>query len=207
MHIWQVATRKALKALDTGSAKVIAVAFANDGTTIAAADSDGFVRLWDATTHTALKVLEAHPRGVRACMDCVFSQDGNSLAMVAGQGSLWCSNTRSGELYKVFTGHEGKINACAFSHDGLRLASVGVDGTLRLWNLDSDVKPLVRTHLHAGSASAAWTPDGQLLHAAGRAWRYLAHQRPGENDVQQSTPIGECAPWGIGSAFEHNPPI
>lgn len=67
----------------------------------------------------------------------------------------------------TFAGHWDSVVACALTPDGKRLISVGLDHTLRLWDLNSGA-PLMHFYGYAGSAHGfAVTPDGQsLLYAA-----------------------------------------
>jgi WD40 repeat protein len=49
---------------------------------------------------------------------------------------LW--DPESGEPLLVLRGHEGLVTSVAFTPDGSKLASVSVDGSLRVWALDID---------------------------------------------------------------------
>jgi WD40 repeat protein len=148
---------------------VNACAFSPDGRWLASASEDKTLRLWEVASGECVRVLAGHEDGVTAC---AFSPDSRWLASASGDETLRLWEVASGECVRVLPGHEQWVNACAFSPDGRWLASASGDRTLRLWEVASG--ECARVHLGVNQGSAAWLPqDNRLLHARGRAWRYL----------------------------------
>jgi WD40 repeat protein len=77
----------------------------------------------------------------------------------------------------VLSGHSGAVNEIAAFPDGRRLASVGFDGTLRIWDLETSAsKSILLSHeeLH----SVAVSPDARYV-AAGSKTVYLCDLKRG----------------------------
>ena len=204
LEVWDVQSGSTVTLVERPRGSMRACAFSPDGATIVSGGDDATLRLWDVRIGTMIRRFDRRPGRVRAC---VFSPDGSCIASSSDDGALLMWDVQTGRLISEFTDEHNTPCSLAFSPDGRSFASGGADGTIKLWDLSQPTHPLVRTYLHADRASAAWTPDGQLLHASGRAWRYVAWQQTDENGVRQTTPIGECSPWGTRAAFEHNAPI
>ena len=90
----------------------------------------------------------------------------------------------------MFQGHQDWVLSCAFSPDGTQALSAGIDRTLRLWEVNTGTGKTFMLHSH--QATAAWqVSTGALLHASGRAWRYLRWQRL---DTQGRTQVWPLEP-------------
>jgi WD40 repeat protein len=99
-----------------------------------------------------------------------FNSDGTLLAAAyANTVTVWQSE-RTGqyeELY-VLNHHRGEVNTVAFQPDGSLLATGSIDGTVRLWDMNSgeevqrlrgDFEPIIPTVMY----DVIFSPDGTLV--------------------------------------------
>jgi WD40 repeat protein len=116
--------------------------------------------------------VEAIP-GVRVATGGVISADGSRVAVLEPGGARLVE-TETGETLYTYT-HPGARSA-AISPDNRRVATGGVDDTVRVWSGQSGRRIHTLTE-HAGNAVAlAFSPDGELVASAstdgtGRVWR------------------------------------
>jgi WD40 repeat protein/nucleoside phosphorylase/uncharacterized protein YjbI with pentapeptide repeats len=171
---------------------VSACCFSIDGHWILSSAEDCTARLWNSETGELLREFVGHERRLTAC---AFSPDERWVLSSSDDQTLRLWDIHTGVEVRRFEGHQGAVTACAFSPDGSRVLSTGTDGTMRLW--DTATGRLIRNHLHAPNASAAWHGDGSgLIHASGAAWRYLRWWGPHpDHNMGGSWPL-ECPPPG-----------
>jgi len=90
------------------------------------------------------------------CVRCArWSPDGSSLTLSDGGGYLHQFDS-NGLLQRSVKAHSGCMYRIAWSADGQRLASTGVDGTVRLWTERLDPICIRREHEGALTLAAAW---------------------------------------------------
>ena len=139
---------------------VNALALSPDGT-LASVGDDAIVRLWDPVSGATV----GHPLDRQHGTVVAFSLDGRLLATGGADSTVQLWDATTLEPVMKLTGHDGVVNAVAFSQDGT-VASAGNDRTVRLW--DPITGELVRVLAGHGNAvlAVAFSPDGTLLASA-----------------------------------------
>ena len=145
----------------------VSLALAPDARTLAAAGTDGTVRLWDPGSGELLNTLTG-PRGQVRCV--AYSPDGTRLA-AGGQDAivrLWNpANTRQSTKHVVLAGHARAVTALAFSPDAKVLASGGADGAVCLWDARTGAFIRDLTDRFGEVYAVSFAPDGASVAATG----------------------------------------
>ena len=123
------------------------------------------VRLWNMRTGEHLGSPETSTGNVRFI---AFSPDGSLLAWNRYKSiQLW--DARTGVVgHQSLTGHLERINAAAFSPDGLTLASGSLDGTIRLWDTRTGEQKHILFGHRSDVTSVAFSPDGSTVVSGSR---------------------------------------
>jgi hypothetical protein len=127
--------------------QVHCLAFSPDSKTLVTGGLDGVVKWIDVTQGKVVKSLDVASRSGKTLgrvESLAFSPDGNLLAAGVGswnRGNKWGEtfliDMPKGEVYKVPSSQEDHVITCvAFSPDGKYLAAGGMEGILKLWQID-----------------------------------------------------------------------
>lgn len=132
------------------------ISFSPDGKTIATANNDKTVKLWDLNGNL-LQTLKGHQESIKSVS---FSRDGKTILSASRDGvvKLW---KLDGTLIKSFVGDEIGLEDAKFSPDGKMIATSGYE-QIRLWTLDGEGLIEYRKN-YTRPGTLAFSPDSQLL--------------------------------------------
>ena len=135
---------------------VTSVALSKDGHVALTTSEDKTLRLWDIETGKS-RVIRREEVGLGSVN---FSPDEQRAAYV-GAETIYLCELKTGRELKKFRGHTGgRIFRVAFSPDGHRLISCGVDQMIRVWNVETGKE--VRQMSHGDAVTdLAFFPDGR----------------------------------------------
>jgi WD40 repeat protein len=143
--LWDIGSAKPRMTLTSQGERLIRCTLSRDGRTLAGAvyGPDGLsVRVWDMPSGKRLKQLKAG--AMPNVLSLALSADGAWLATGRGGHSrtveptdvlVW--NVKTGKHELSLRGHVNGVLALDFHPDGKLLATGGSDGTVRLWEVDS----------------------------------------------------------------------
>jgi WD40 repeat protein/serine/threonine protein kinase len=214
VRVWDATTGKRVPNLSardaTGAA--MAVAFSPDGRRLASGSLEGIIKVWDLATGQAVRTFTGHPSGV---CSVAFSPDGRLLASARMDGTieLWAlrptsaqeqsslAPIRRGRPAKAWTldpttaqaaltlkGHAGSVLQVAFSPDGMQLASASVDGTIKIWDAQSE--PEART---LAGHTGRFSPDGKWLASASYETTFTVWDTTTGQEIQRFP----ASTWGL----------
>ncbi|MFO0866612.1 MAG: protein kinase [Gemmataceae bacterium] len=160
-----------------------ATAFLDNGETLLVGDDDGTLLYWRVRDKAAVKI-ESELRSVSALS---VSRDGSLWgAAEGGTGFLGLGRTeKPGRIFlwrgdsslpaMTLAGHDQGVSGLAIAPDGSRVASVGHDKLLRLWDTTTGKETYRSEPTEEPALDIAWSSDGRWLatvHMNHRVYRW-----------------------------------
>ena len=163
-----------LVALSPDGSRMVSTSKPASGPDPASLSSGAVMRLWNTETGSLIgEPVEAERH--RFFNGASFRFDGLRFVSYEQQGDtpgdnasadvrlqIWDANTGK-PIGKPLEGHKGGVRHAAYSPDGAKIASAGVDGTVRLWNADTHQALDAPVTSHANVNVVAFSPDGTQI--------------------------------------------
>lgn len=176
VYLWDTHANRMLDVIPAPTDNINSLAFGPGGRTLVwAAQDDQSVWVWNVWRHSLIQRIPAPaPNGGTSVERVAVRPDGNTIAFgdMAGERTtirLW--DMRRRQMTSLPLGKVGGVGGLAFSPNGRLLASAGLDGKVRLFDLTRDRRvATLRGHTSAGATPAvyavAFSPNGRVLASA-----------------------------------------
>lgn len=165
IHIWDLRTRKHVRALRGHAGMVKSLRFSADGKWLASASNDGTARIWNPSTGAKVQLLEGHKGPVE---DLAFSPDGKLLATASRDNTVILWVTGEWKPIRTLSGHMRRDDGVSFASGGRLLTSSSETGTTTIWDWPQAKRLLnVPGSIQRRRRSVAVGPDGRLVASAG----------------------------------------
>ncbi len=171
VKIHESAGGREIRSIATPGGATYALAFSGDARYLAGVQADGHLRAW--RTSDGAEVYSIKPKAGYVHTS-VFSRDGRWLAYPGAGGTLsivetsgWGEPRVEEREARSFEGHPGGAGGLAFHPAGRHLASSGVDGSVRIWELATGHRIATLQPKAGASPRLAFTTDGQNLVVVG----------------------------------------
>jgi WD40 repeat protein len=132
IHLIDTNRRDMSHTLMSDDGAVFSLAFAPDGSLLAAGDTRGRVLLWDLSETERPRTLECHTGNVYGV---AFTPDGRRLVTAATDRTAGVWDVPTGQLLHRYEWHRSWMTCLAISPDGLTVATGSEDKTIAVWDL------------------------------------------------------------------------
>lgn len=156
VQLWDVATGKPLRKVDTTNRAVICMAFSPDGRSIATGNADNTVSLWEVAS--AKERVNFKSNAANGLTVITYAPDGRSIVGAGYDNTVRFYGIASGKELSQLKGHEGGVVALAMAGDGKTLLSGSVDTTALIFDVGGMARDAKAEPANVGDAflEALW---------------------------------------------------
>jgi WD40 repeat protein len=160
VQTWDARTGEKLLSFLGHTGGAMRVWYSPDGKYLASAGGDSMAMVWNASTGRTLLQVKEGGGVVSACL----SPDGKRLATTTSRPvKVWEVEANASEpssrLPMILNGQAAGLALMSFSPDGRTLASGSLDGSIRLWDVTDNKKPLEKASSSSGPTKEGQFPD------------------------------------------------
>jgi len=173
IQVWTVSGQKPTISLQGTERTIYRVAFSPDGKTIASANENGSIDVWDRFEESVEPLtLQGHSGAVSSVN---FSPDGKTIASAGEDQTIIFWSASSEEAVSKY---DKSVFRISFSPDGRTLASASADKTVRLWDIDDNSQKIL--HHDERVRGVSFSPDGKDIASVDdkgvlKLWNRLGH--------------------------------
>lgn len=132
VRLWRTETESLTRTYRIPAGEIAALDISSDGRYLAAAITDGSIRVWSNSSSRAIRTFKTHQSRAVAI---AFGPD-RLLATTSDDGKVKVWNLRAGRVVRSLSGGTGPLRTLSFTPDGRRIIGAGQDGVIRVWSLD-----------------------------------------------------------------------
>ncbi|PYK97175.1 MAG: hypothetical protein DME19_17135, partial [Verrucomicrobia bacterium] len=164
VRIWNINDGSLAHILTNYESTVISVAYSADGSTLAAGDVKGTVKLWNVSSETAQDIYPYQNTLSMSSHPVTLSGDATVMAFNTPEQSLklWRAGNPSG--LTTITAYRQFVSSVALSPDGRLLATAGGGERVHVYRTsDGLADPVLEDVSPSNGWQVAFSPDGKLL--------------------------------------------
>lgn len=166
--------------LIVSAARVLSVAFAEDGKTLVAGSDSGSLKLWDVAAGVEKSRLTAHEKAVSS----VAFVESATVISGGSDGTIRVSRLDGNDPDRTIN-CQGPVTSIAVSPDGTLAACAAMDKRVELWDIKSASLRLMFSGHSDSVLAVAFSPDGKTL-ASGSADRTVKLWDVGTGEISQT---------------------
>ena len=173
LRIVQQSNGKTLETLIGHTDWVQSVAIVKEDRLILSCSKDCTLRLWFASEQWTSQILH---KGNVALMALAVDASSQYVACAGFGPDIWIYSLEDGSLVKTLTSECSDQRAITFSSDGRRIACGGRDGVIRVWDWQSDQKPIEQALHHDRIRSISFSDNDSVVSTVGEDRHFVRYQ-------------------------------